>query len=289
MILKFTFTLSFFILLFTSCEVINPDEKVPSFIHIDHISLDVKTGQGTDSSDIADAWIYINNVLIGAYQLPTTIPILKEGVQDIEIRSGVIINGIAATRSINPFYSYQTKSIDLIPDSIVSVNVKTDYNPLVKFVWNTIGQEGFEEGGISIDSVKGSTSKMIKTKTEVYEGDASGHIHLDKDHSIFIGQSTNKYILPKGGKAVVLEINCKNVSNHFAIGMFVEEAGGKVIIANHLIVNPSLEWKKLYVNFTELVSNYPQAINYRVFFTAELESSNTTADIYLDNIKLLHF
>jgi hypothetical protein len=289
MTLKYTLLLLFAVSFLISCEVINPEEQVPSFIYIDHISVDAKIGQGTDSSDIADAWIYINSELIGAYPLPVKIPILREGVQNIEVRSGVIINGIAATRSINPFYSYQTKTVELIPDSVVNLSVETDYNPLVKFVWNSIGQEGFEEGGISIDSVKGSTTKIFKTTSEIYEGGYSGQIHLDEDHKIYIGQSNKKFVLPKQGKAVVLEINCKNVSNHFVIGMFVEMAGGNITIANHLIVNPSSDWKKLYVNFTELVSNYPEAVNYRVFFTSELESSNTTADIYLDNIKLMHF
>ena len=289
MVQKYTLLLFILILLFSSCEVINPDEKVPAFIHIDKISVDAHIGQGTDSADIADAWIYINSEYIGAYQLPATIPILKEGTQDIEIRSGVIINGIASTRTINPFYLYQTKTVNLIPDSIIPLSVKTEYNPSVKFVWNSLGQEGFEEGGITIDSAKGSTSKIFKTNTEVYEGGFSGQIHLDKDHKIYIGQSTEKFHLPTGGKAVVLEIHCKNVSNHFVIGMFVEEQGGNIRIVNHLVVNPGSKWKKLYVNFTELVSHYPQAKSFRVFFTSELESTNKEADIFLDNIKLMHF
>ncbi len=289
MIQKFTLLILFFTLIFSSCEVINPDEDIPSFIQINEIKVDAHSGQGTDSADIQDAWIYIDDKLVGAFQMPAHIPILHQGTQNIEIRSGVILNGIASTRTINPFYEYQTKVVDLVPDSTITISLTTTYNPLVQFVWNSLGQEGFEEGGISIDSVAGSKVKMVKTSTEVYEGGYSGHIHLDKDHNIYIGQSTNKFELPKGGKPVVMEINCKNTSNHFVIGMFVEAVDGKVTIVNHLIVNPGPNWKKLYVNFTELVSNYPQARNFRVFFTSELESSNTTADIYLDNIKLMHF
>ena len=134
MTLRYTFLILLLLAFVASCEVINPDEKVPAYIHIDKISVDANLGQGTDSSNISDAWIYINSELIGAFQLPATIPILKAGNQDIEIRSGVIINGIASTRTINPFYSYQTKNIKLIPDSIISFNVKTDYHPSVKFV-----------------------------------------------------------------------------------------------------------------------------------------------------------
>lgn len=289
MIQKFTLLILFFALVVSSCEVINPDEDIPSFIQIDEINVNAASGQGTDSADVEDAWIYIDDKLVGAFQMPALIPILHQGNQNIEIRSGVILNGIASTRTINPFYEYKTQIVDLVPDSTINVKLTTTYNPLVKFVWNSLGQEGFEEGGISIDSVAGSKTKMEKTSTEVYEGGYSGWIHLDVDHDTYIGQSTNKFELPKGGKAVVMEIHCKNTSNHFVIGMFVEAVDGKITIVNHLIVNPGPNWKKLYVNFTELVSNYPQARNFRVFFTSELESTNKTADIYLDNIKLMHF
>ena len=289
MIQKLTLLILFSIFIFSSCEVINPDEGVPSFIHIDNVTINANTGQGTDSADIADAWIYIDDQLIGAFQLPATIPILHKGTQHMEVRFGVLLNGISATRTINPFYAYQSQTIDLVPDSIIPLTISSSYNPLTKFVWNSLGQEGFEEGGISIDSVAGSSTKIGKTSTENYEGSFSGHIHLDVDHKTYIGQSSNKFELPKQGQAVVMEIHCKNTSNHFAIGMFVEAMDGTITIVNHLVVNPKADWKKLYVNFTELVSNYPNARNFRVFFTAELESINTTTDIYLDNIKLIHF
>ena len=289
MIQRLTLFFLISILGFSSCEIINPDEDIPSFIRIDKITVNAHQGQGSDSAYIADSWIYIDDQLVGAFQLPALIPILHQGAQNIEIRSGVLLNGIAATRTINPFYAYQKKVVTLIPDDIVKIDVETTYNPLTKFVWNSLGQEGFEEGGISIDSVNGSSIKIEKTSTEVYEGGYSGHIHLDKDHKTYIGQSTEKFVLPRGGQAVVLEINCKNTSNHFVIGMFVRAVDGKITIVNHLVVNPGKTWKKLYVNFTELVMQYPQAADFRVFFTAELEPTNTTTDVYLDNIKLIHF
>lgn len=277
------------VLFFSSCEVINPDEGVPSYIQLDEVGFKVESGQGTDSVEIKDAWVYIDSELIGAFQLPARVPILKQDNQNVEIRFGVLLNGIDATRTINPFYLYDSQNVKLIPGDEVKMKLNSSYNSLTQFVWNSIGQEGFEEGGISIDSVAGSSTKIEKSSQEVFEGSFSGHIYLDAGHKTYIGQSSNKFVLPKQNQAVVMEIHCKNTSNHFAIGMFVEAVDGQVTIVNHLIVNPGPDWKKLYVNFTELVSYYPQAKNYRVFFTAELEDVNLDTDIYLDNIKLMHF
>ena len=286
---KYTIILLIVIALFSSCEIINPDEDIPAFISINTVDFQAKSGEGTDSVDITDVWIYNNSEFVGAYQLPAKFPILKQGNQNIEIRFGILLNGIAATRSINPFFSYDNQSVNLVPGEVIELKPTSSYQPETQFVWNSLGQEGFEEGGISIDSVGNTSTKIFKTSQEVYEGSFSGQIHLDNAHKTYIGQSSNKFTLPSGGKPVVMEIHCKNTSNHFAIGMFVEAADGKITIVNHLVVNPGPNWKKLYVNFTQLVSNYPQARSFRVFFTAELESTNSSADIYLDNIKLMHF
>ena len=289
MIGRFTLLLFLILSFFTSCELINPDEGIPAFVEIDHVNLEAKTGQGTDSADITDIWMYVDGKSIGAYEMPVRFPVLESGSHSVELKFGVKLNGIAATRTINPFFNYQTMTLDFVPGDTIILKPKTTYNSAAKFVWNSIGQEGFEEGGISIDSVAGTTTKIFKTTTEVYEGSFSGQIHLDLNHTKYIGQSSKKFVLPKGGQAVVMELNCKNTSNHFVIGMFVEDQTGKITIVNHLVVNPGPKWKKLYVNFTELVSYYQQAKNFRVFFTSELESGYTSADIYLDNIKLMHF
>jgi len=286
---KYTIILLIVIALFSSCEIINPDEDIPAFISINTVDFQAKSGEGTDSVDITDVWIYNNSEFVGAYQLPAKFPILKQGNQNIEIRFGILLNGIAATRSINPFFSYDNQSVNLVPGEVIELKPTSSYQPETQFVWNSLGQEGFEEGGISIDSVGNTSTKIFKTSQEVYEGSFSGQIHLDNAHKTYIGQSSNKFTLPSGGKPVVMEIHCKNTSNHFAIGMFVEAADGKITIVNHLVVNPGPNWKKLYVNFTQLVSNYAQAKSFRVFFTSELESTNSSADIYLDNIKLMHF
>jgi hypothetical protein len=269
--------------------VINPDEGIPAFVRVDKVDFSVKPGEGTDSVDISDIWFYVDGKSIGAYEMPVVFPVLESGSHNVELRFGVKLNGIAATRTINPFFVFENLNLDFVSGDTIVLKPKTTYDSRVQFVWNSIGQEGFEEGGISIDSVAGTTTKITKTSAEVYEGSFSGQIHLDQSHTKYIGQSSKKFILPKEGQAVVMELHCKNTSNHFAIGMFVEDQSGRITIVNHLVVNPGPEWKKLYVNFTELVSHYPQARSFRVFFTAELESSNTTTDIFLDNIKLMHY
>ena len=279
----------FLMILISSCNKLIQDQGVPSFIHIDKINFDAGFAQGTDSAYIADAWIYIDNDLIGAYELPATFPLLKSGTQSITIKPGVILNGIAATRSINPFMNEINKVVNLIPDSTVNLSLSTTYVSEAKFVWNSAGQEDFEQSGITIDSIVGSSTNIFKSKQDVYEGDFSGQIHLDNTHSYFIGASTTNYDIPANKAGTIMEIHCKNPKTILTIGLFFDLFGGTVSKEEYLYVNSGDDWKKLYVNLTELMNKYSNAESFKIFFSASLPSGVSQTDIFLDNIKLIHF
>ncbi len=279
---------SLLVLVFSSCEIINPDEDVPAKISIDEVSFKSEPLQGTDSADIKDIWIYSDNDLVGAFQIPFTAPILASGQHSITLRPGIILNGIAATRTINPFFSSQTQMVNLQAGKVVKLSPKFKYVDGVKFPWNAKGEEDFETGGISIDSVAGSSTKIFKSNEDVYEGDFSGEIFLDKGHKTYRGKSATSFDLPKSGAYVVMELNVKNTTAPLYIGMYVLLPGSTLNDVSHMMVNPTPNWKKLYVNFTELVSYYPNAVSYNVTFKADLGSLDS-AKIFIDNIKIMHF
>jgi hypothetical protein len=63
-----------------SCDIINPEEEVPSFIRIDSFSFKTEYAtQGFPSFDIPDAHVYVDNKLIGIYELPAQVPVMKTG------------------------------------------------------------------------------------------------------------------------------------------------------------------------------------------------------------------
>ena len=61
---------------FYSCDLVNIEEDIPSIINIESIEL-----QGNHTSNITDAWVYIDNEFQGVYPLPANFPILKTGNQ----------------------------------------------------------------------------------------------------------------------------------------------------------------------------------------------------------------
>ena len=276
-------------ILLSSCNKFVNDKGIPSFVYIDKIDFQAGFAQGSDSAKITDVWIYIDNDYRGTYELPATFPILKSGAQNITIKPGVVLNGIAATRSINPFMKNMDKVVNLIPDSIIKLTLSTTYVSDAKFVWNSVGQEDFEQSGITVDSINGSTTNIFKSQQDVFEGDYSGQIHLDDSHSYFIGTSVTDFDMPKNNLGTLMEIHCKNPGTILTMGVFFNLAGGTVSKEEYLFVNKGENWKKMYINLTELMASYSNAKNFKVFFSASLPAGMSQTNIYLDNIKLIHF
>ena len=88
------------LLFLLSCEVINTEEDIPSIISIESIEVD-----GNHSSNITDAWVYIDNEFQGVFPLPANFPVLKTGELEIIIEAGIKKNGISSSRENYPFFT----------------------------------------------------------------------------------------------------------------------------------------------------------------------------------------
>ncbi len=273
-----------------SCNKFTEDSGVPSFIHIDKIKLNAGVGEGTDSAYIADAWIYIDDDFIGAYELPATFPILKTGARKLIVKPGIILNGISATRTINPFFEDISLNVNLVADSVLHFStLTTSYIPEANFPWNAVGQEDFEQGGISIDTLTASSAWIEKSKLDVYEGDFSGYCHLNQTNDYLMVTCISDFSLPSSSNVVILELNCRNTASILEVGLYLNLSGGTVLQKQHLYINPGDSWKKLYVNFTDLISQYNSANSFKIYFSSSLSSDVSEADIFIDNIKLVTY
>lgn len=267
-----------------SCDIINPEEPVPSYIHIDKFNLTTTSDQGSSSSKITDAWVYVDDQLVGAYELPATLPVLYEGTHTVMIKPGIKVNGIAATRAIYPFYTYYSSDVNLIKDSVITINPNIFYNSETIFEW----KEAFEDGGISIENTMFSDTTMEKTSDYIFEGNYSGIVHLDANHSLYEGRSINNFDLPGGDTPVFLELNYKTECEIY-VGLFANTLTGSDDVGI-LFLNKSDTWNKIYINLKNAVNNSTDADDFKVFFQMDNSTNDVTNPVILfDNIKLVHF
>lgn len=284
----------FLTLLLSACNLYNPAEPVPAYIHIDKIDVTTTPEQGTNSSNITDAWIYIDEQLVGCFELPATVPVLYEGSHKLSISAGIKVNGIAATRGPYPFYDRFVQSIDLTRGSISTVTPVVKYSSNLNWDPSKIWQENFEQSGIAIDSSpSGSDTNMIHRKIVsgtdplIFEGLGSGVVFLDQTRSFFECISSTSFILPRGDSPVFLEFDYK-CNYQFVIGLFAHGSGVSV---KHKVlnINPSENWNKIYVYLSPEVSASGNASDFTILF-GMLNSTGASAPyLAIDNIKLIHY
>src|ERR1035438_5850904 len=163
-----------------SCEKFSDGQSVPAYLKIDSIYLVIKSStQGSSSQNITDAWVYVDEELLGTFQMPANLPVLKTGKHTVTIFAGIKKNGIAATRGAYPFYAPITMQVNFKPDSASSLGVlSTTYLSTTNFLW----MEDFEDAGFTLDTTTRSSFAIKKTPEGsplTFEGVHSGIITMD--------------------------------------------------------------------------------------------------------------
>jgi len=277
-----------FMLSINSCELYNPSEPIPAYIQIDKINLNTTISlEGSSSNKISDAWVYLDDQLIGCFELPAKFPVLFEGKHQIKIMPGIKVNGIAATRAPYPFYSSYDTLIDLQVGTIQNITPHVKYRTNLTFNF----MENFENTGTIISKspapgVDTVIQQIDAPNPNVFEGNGSGIVYLDKNHTFFEGVSSTSFILPKSGANIFLEFNYK-CNNTFVVGLFAHGTASSSKEAA-LIFNPSANWNKAYVYLTSVVSGNNNASDFNIFFGMINNTSSDSLALMLDNIKLVY-
>ena len=76
--------------LMQTCNLINPAEPTPALIQIDNNQSTTNlTTQGSASHKIVDAWVYVDNQALGAYEMPCKFRGLSNRCNTIYIQGGI--------------------------------------------------------------------------------------------------------------------------------------------------------------------------------------------------------
>lgn len=273
----------FLMILFQSCELINPTEEIPSYVEINSVKFTTNYSvEGSNLTDYPDCWVYVDNNYLGTYEMPVTFPVLEQGSHKISVRAGIYENGIAATRSA---YS---KLITF--DTVVTLepNVTRRVEPEVRYLNNTnfAQMEDFDDGSISFVTTNTDYAPLQLTQqgdTNAFEG-ASGVATMDNNKPFFEVASGFGSVLPVT-TATYLEMNYKSESE-IRVSVLINTATN--VISNPLLnIRPSSTWKKIFINIRDLNGTIPEGLSYKIVISSALPATLNTATVYLDNIKLL--
>lgn len=284
------------VIILWGCKSFDKKEPVPAYIYIKKIDLAVKPGgvQGTDACDIKDAWILAGGELIGVFELPCRIPILKEGQTEITVLAGIKVNGQNNNRKFYPFYDVFKQMVNLKPTIIDTLNPVVHYKSEVVFEWI----EDFEDLAVSMEKTGITRTvdslKITSIPSEVFEYGKSGNSYSGKvnyrnKRGTFENSSISIFDLPRGSSDIYLEVNYKSdVPIQFGLYPTSGTSIDRGIPVYLTFPNPN-EWKKAYIRLSDDVNNSENlGKKFRIFINA-VNNKDTSAVILLDNLKLLHF
>ena len=295
--LKIVGSLLLGVLLINACDV--EDEPIPAFITIEPFELTATnmSAHGSISEKITHAQIFLSDQntgetnSLGIVETPATIPALVTGDQEIIIDPVIKANGNSLSLQIYPFYERFTESVTLLPNGDLTVNPKTTYLDDIQFKFI----EDFEGNGhmFDVDRDDNPVTALESSTDDVFEGQLSGKVHLDTENDVFVTASRMDFELDIStfGK-IYMEVNYKN-DIPLEFGVIAIDAIGQENPRFEYIVVPRDEWNKIYFDMTDLIAT--AGVNRFVFIIRggiPFENGAYTleeADVYLDNIKLVHF
>ncbi len=262
-----------------SCDIINPTEDIPSYIKVDTFTMKITDPiQGSSSHNITDVWITIEGQKSGMFELPVILPILRNGLTNIVLRPGIKHNDQMFIRLEHPYMNHYITDTVLTAGEILQLEPVITYNSEAKFSWT----ENFESAGFNMITTNSDTSLVITSKN-VLEGNYAGGIFLSGDNIYFDGQSPPMYV-PANRGMILLEFYYKN-NYDFQVGVITNVSAYEYAV--HL--SPRDEWNKISINIDNLIFGYTDATQFIVSFRALLTDFDQSAEIFIDNIKLIHF
>jgi hypothetical protein len=280
----FIATLLLMIMLYGSCNIINPAEPIPSYLQIDTMMLttDYAT-EGSASHKIKDAWVYVDNQLVGAYEMPCHFPLLITGEHYISIRGGILLNGINATHLQYPYYQFIDKKVTLKSGETAKLTgLTTTYLNNLTFALS----EDFS-GLFSFEKSSSSPVGMIGEfdASQAMEG-GYGVVKLDTGMYNFEVKS-KEMVLPNNGTNVYLEMNYKN-SASFVVALQATDPYGNVINNQIITLNARAEWNKIYIELKPTMQATSTATRFRLLFGMQRSEASSKETFYFDNVKVVH-
>lgn len=274
-------------------------ERLPAFLQLDPFVVQATNTSvhGSVSAKITHAKVFLTDLQTGATHslgtlaLPGSYPVLLEGQYQLNVDPVIKANGNSFSALIYPFYERFTTVIDLEPTVELTVTPNTRYRSDAVFEFI----ETFENPGMlfSDDRDENPLTFIERSTADVFEGNYSGHVHLDTANHTMVVSTQVPFILDvtKHGK-IFMELDYKT-DIPLEFGVIAVDAVGVEEPNFVFVVLGKPEWNKIYFDLTELVST---ANTDRFFIVLRAQLANQTqspplteADIWLDNIKLLHF
>ena len=280
----------------TSCNEFQNGQEVPSYIRFEGFEMvespDFTFSQSSDllTCDIRDVWVYVDEIYIGAYPLPCSIPILKEGKHKIDLRPGIIYNGMNNMREEYTFYTSYVDSVNLIPGEEIHIGKQ----PIMYSAKDCSipFKETFESYFVNFKQAdvigeEPKTMTVIKNDSVEYGENCGAMYFEDGGHNRYISVDS---IFFTGEKGIALEIDYHS-NIPFEIGIYGRSSSAeanKYISSARLTPPQNNKWQKSYIILTNLWISLGEPTIIYIYLEAFNPNNTNNSFVHVDNIKVVH-
>lgn len=269
----------FLMILFSGCDLINPEEKLPAYVQIDDFKI---VGDEEDRiKNVRDVWIGTKSSDLGIYQLPALIPVLEDGDVEFTIYGGVYLNGIKSDRNKYFFYKPLDVTLKLIEGET------TKYSPEIAYTEETVlsveGSERFEDGSLNFKGASNTDFEVLKENDNRFgqvKSTSGSQIEMQSRKEFFIKND-------KQNAPVYLEFDYKCNVNMQA-GLYITFNDFTETVPFVTFNSTNGEWNHAVVDIWDgQVNSSGSETLYEIFFRGGEES---TSDDYIaiDNVKVVY-
>ena len=285
---RYTAFLLFCLLAFVSCNIINPSEEEASYIAINSVNVTTDAAiQGSNAANISDAWIYVDDKLIGAFKLPCKVPVLHSGTHKVSIGAGIQLNGSSTLRTPYLFYRFhEQENVNLELGQTTIISPTFSYFDSLTFAFKA-NFDDLSGNKLTSTSSSDTSLSLCNDPTRVFEGAGSCLVELFKDSGFVDFQMIDPISLPKGGANVFMEINYKT-NQDLLIGLRSYYSGASTQEEQVITLRPTESWNKVYINLTRQVSSQINANNFRIYFQSKKLSGSEPLEVLIDNFKIIY-
>jgi hypothetical protein len=277
----------------SGCELLEDTSPVtvPSYIHVPAVTTTSNPdgSQGDAFHRIPDVWVYDEGVLLGIYRIPATIPVPKSGRVNLNFEAGVVYSAQLDERIPYPMLQTYRITKDLKENAVDTIRPEFAYrNTCVFPLIEDFDRVGFRFTLNPLYTRAGDTILRVAGPEALEAGKNSGKVVLAPGAEAFQIYTTDNFTLPGMNQPVFFEMDYKS-NVPLIIGYYFFEPGQSSSQPNEVIrlFATDGEWKKVYLALNQETAGKPSNTLYK-FYIGLFKEAGKEAEIYLDNIKIVH-
>lgn len=281
-----------------ACKTLDPEDRIPAYLHINTPRLVLPTGDTVQSyGTVPDIWLLQENEYLGTFEPPVTVPIINLDQKRFFLSGGIWKDGSPAFRQAYLFWASET-----LQAATLTARDTVFVTPVLRYRPDTISiaayTETFENVGYSLEEAEGydSIAPMTLHSVNAFQGNRCLKVSLDTANNRWAVQTNNPSLRFPTGRPLFLEVSYRgNVKFGFLLQHYIAGTNPLEPIRQYMptsVIIPEApgqldKWQTVYIDLRPLVAQTLPSSPHKLFFYTELPEGRTEGELYLDYIRVV--